>query len=186
MTIDRQPIESSSSRIARPSAAPSAGSVPAPISSIITSDFSVAFERISETRLTCELKVESDCSSDCSSPISTSTSSKTGNCDPSCAGICRPDCAMIPIRPTVFRATVLPPVFGPVTTRICDRNPRCTSIGTTFRGSGAGPSSGLGFFASSRKRFSRIGCRAPRRTIWPCSLKSGGVMRKSRLYLPRA
>ena len=32
------------------------------------------------------------------------------------AGMCRPHCAIIESNPTVLRATVLPPVFGPVMT----------------------------------------------------------------------
>ena len=90
----------------------------------------------------CEENVESDCSRLCSSPMSASTSSKTGSCDPWCAGMCRPDCAMIASSPTVFRATVFPPVFGPVTTRIWNRRPRWTSIGMTVLGSSSGVVSG--------------------------------------------
>ena len=65
--------------------------------------------------------------------MSASTSSKIGNCEPSPAGTCKPDWAMMASRPTVFKATVLPPVLGPVTTRIRNRTPRFRSIGTTVR-----------------------------------------------------
>ena len=102
VTIERQPMRPSSSRIARPSAAPSVGSVPAPSSSSSTSDCEVALARISLIRRTCDENVESDCSRLCSSPMSASTSSKIGNCEPSPAGTCRPDWAMIASRPTVF------------------------------------------------------------------------------------
>src|SRR5208282_3701551 len=133
VTIDRQPTLSSSSRMARPSAAPSAGSVPAPSSSSKTSECCVASPRSCEIRRTCDENVESDCSRLCSSPISASTWSKTGSCEPSAAGTCRPLCAMIASKPTVLSATVFPPVFGPVTTMIWNCTPRWTSIGTTER-----------------------------------------------------
>ena len=73
--------------------------------------------------------------------MSASTSSKIGNCEPSPAGTCKPDWAIKASRPTVFKATVLPPVLGPVTTRIRNRTPRLRSIGTTVR-SGAGSATG--------------------------------------------
>ena len=73
--------------------------------------------------------------------MSASTSSKIGNCEPSPAGTCSPDWAMMASRPTVLSATVLPPVFGPVTTRIRKRTPRLRSIGTTVR-SGTGFATG--------------------------------------------
>ena len=82
VTIARQPIESSSSRIARPSAPPSAGSVPAPISSSMTRECSVAVATIFEIRRMWLEKVERDCSRLCSSPMSERTSSKIGSCDP--------------------------------------------------------------------------------------------------------
>ena len=44
----------------------------------------------------------------------------------------RPDCPMRVSRPTVFRETVLPPVFGPVITSRSNSSPRRISIGTTF------------------------------------------------------
>ena len=136
VTIARQPMLSSSSRIARPSAAPSAGSVPAPSSSSRTSDCSVALredlrdpadvrregrERLLEALLVADVGehvVE----------------------DRQLRPLVRPGCAArtgpsSPAGPTVLRATVLPPVFGPVTTRIWNWKPRWTSIGTTVRGS---------------------------------------------------
>src|SRR5262249_62158373 len=61
--------------------------------------------------------------------------------EPWCAGTCRPDCAIIASRPTVFSATVFPPVFGPVMIKVWNRSPRWTSIGTTVRG---GTAEGVG------------------------------------------
>ena len=61
----------------------------------------------------CELNVDSDCSIDCSSPMSAKTASKTGRRESASAGTGSPACAISASRPTVFSATVLPPVFGP-------------------------------------------------------------------------
>ena len=55
------------------------------------------------------------CSMLCSSPMSAKTSSNTASSDPSDAGMCRPALAQQGKDPTVFRETVLPPVFGPET-----------------------------------------------------------------------
>ena len=81
------------------------------------------------------------------------------------AGMCSPDWAMTASRPTVLKATVLPPVFGPVTTSIWNRSPRCTSIGTTVRASAgfAGdPASAPGLGSAARSDIRRRGFRLPR------------------------
>ena len=54
---------------------------------------------------------------DCSSPMSAKSDRNTGSRDPSAAGMRSPACAIIASSPAVFSATVLPPVFGPVTSR---------------------------------------------------------------------
>ena len=58
-------------------------------------------------------KVDRLISIDCSSPMSASTSSKTGSAA-SRAGGRSPDWCSSAARPSVFSATVLPPVFGPL------------------------------------------------------------------------
>ena len=60
--------------------------------------------------------VDSDCAIDCSSPMSANTSRKMGRRLPGAAGMCSPAWCMSASRPSVRRVTVLPPVFGPVTT----------------------------------------------------------------------
>ena len=64
----------------------------------------------------CAEKVERFAEMDCSSPISASTRSKSGS-SADCAVTGIPDCAANTTRPTVFSATVFPPVFGPLITR---------------------------------------------------------------------
>jgi len=73
-----------------------------------------------------------DCSIDCSSPISANTLLKTLVSELLSAGICKPDWAINTNKPTVFNATVLPPVLGPVITRIPNFSPSLTLIGTAF------------------------------------------------------
>ena len=58
---------------------------------------------------------------DCSSPMSAKIDRNTGSRDPSAAGIRRPACAISASRPAVLSATVLPPVFGPVTSSTVGR-----------------------------------------------------------------
>ena len=76
----------------------------------------------------CAENVERLISIDCSSPTSASTWSNTGNVASSAGGR-RPDWCSSAARPSVFSATVLPPVFGPLTTST-RRSPRSRSIGT--------------------------------------------------------
>ena len=75
----------------------------------------------------CELNVDSDCSIDCSSPMSANTASKTGRRLSLSAGTGIPACAISASRPTVLRATVLPPVFGPVISSTVNASPDDTS-----------------------------------------------------------
>ena len=66
----------------------------------------------------CEEKVERLCSMLCSSPMSAKTCSKTESLRAFVRGDRQPACAISVSRPVVFSETVLPPVFGPVTTRM--------------------------------------------------------------------
>ena len=120
------------------SAAPSVGSVPAQSSSKSTRERSLTCSKIRMMLTMWEEKVLSDCSILCSSPMSANTSSKIPSSERSDAGICRPDCPISVSRPTVFKETVLPPVFGPVTISRRKSSPSRTSIGTTFFGSSNG------------------------------------------------
>ena len=100
-------------RIAIARAAPSVGSVPAPISSKSTRQFSSASLRILTVLVMCDENVLKLCSILCSSPISASR-----------AGMNKPDCAISVRSPTVFKETVLPPVLGPVMIRSLKSVPR--------------------------------------------------------------
>ena len=120
------------------SAAPSVGSVPAHNSSNSTRERSPAWLKIRIMLVIWEEKVLSDCSMLCSSPISAKTSSKIPSSERSEAGIWSPACPIKVKSPTVFKETVLPPVFGPVTMSSWKSSPRRTLIGTTFFGSSNG------------------------------------------------
>ena len=48
---------------------------------------------------------------------------KDGAMAPSATGTSRPDCTITVMRPTVFRAEVLPPVLGPVMIKVLYRSP---------------------------------------------------------------
>ena len=61
-------------------------------------------------------KVDSDWAIDCSSPMSANTSRQIGSRLPGAAGTCSPAWCIRLSRPRVRSVTVLPPVFGPVTT----------------------------------------------------------------------
>ena len=65
-----------------------------------------------------EEKVDRDWAMDCSSPMSASTRWQTRTVLPSPTGIWSPHWAMRVSRPMVFKVTVLPPVLGPVITRV--------------------------------------------------------------------
>ena len=119
-------------RIAWASAAPSVGSVPAPSSSKSTRSWGVT-SCMMLTMFTMWLeKVDRLCSMDCSSPMSAKTCSNTASSVPMSAGTCRPAWAMRVNRPTVLRVTVLPPVLGPVMTRVVKSRPIHRLVGTTF------------------------------------------------------
>ena len=115
------------------SAAPSTGSVPAPSSSMSTSERSSAESSMPTIFFIWLEKVERDCSMLCSSPISANTLSNTANSVPTFAGTNMPDCAIRVKRPIVFSVTVLPPVFGPVMMSVVKSEPRRTSIGTILK-----------------------------------------------------
>ena len=66
--------------------------------------------------VTCEENVERLCSMLCSSPMSAKIRWKIASSEPSPAGTWSPAWAIRLSSPTVFSATVLPPVFGPVMT----------------------------------------------------------------------
>ncbi len=122
----------SQSRIAIPSAAPSSGSVPAPSSSSRTRESDPTLSSISVTCFTWALKVDRLCSMLCSSPISAKSSPITPRTDPSAAGIGNPIHPRIAHTPAVLRATVLPPVLGPVITSILYLSPHPMSMGTAL------------------------------------------------------
>ncbi len=113
-------------------AAPSTGSVPAPSSSRSTRLFSSAAFNMLMIFVMWAEKVDRLCSMLCSSPISARIWSKTDTSLPSPAGIISPHMAISDKSPTVFRATVLPPVLGPVMIRVSKLFPRLISVGTTF------------------------------------------------------
>ncbi len=117
--------------IARASAEPSCGSVPAPTSSSKTRLSDETWSSIEMMLLMCDENVDRLCSILCSSPISTKTDGKTLTTDESSAGMNSPVCAIIVSNPTVLSATVLPPVFGPVMSSTRYRSPISISIGTT-------------------------------------------------------
>ena len=113
------------------SAEPSVGSVPAPSSSSRTSVSGPARATIRMIERRWPRNVDSDWATDCSSPMSAKTSPNTGRRVPASAGTCSPDWCIRLSRPRVRRATVLPPVFGPVMTSAVYSSPRRMSIGTT-------------------------------------------------------
>ena len=127
--------------IAIASAPPSSGSVPAPASSSRTSAGSSSALSIATMFAMWPENVLRLAAMDCSSPMSAKTVRNTGICEPSAAGISNPACAMSDSSPAVLSATVLPPVFGPVTTSTRTGGIRRTSTGTTaasgFRASGS-------------------------------------------------
>ena len=73
---------------------------------------------------------------DCSSPMSAKSDRKTGSRDPSAAGMRSPACAINASSPAVFSATVLPPVFGPVMSRIVAGGMTLIVTGTGLLSSG--------------------------------------------------
>ena len=81
----------------------------------------------------------------CSSPMSASTVPNTESSLLSLAGIIRPHIAIRVRSPSVFKDTVLPPVFGPVITSVSNAIPSSISVGTTFCGSISGWRASLSF-----------------------------------------
>ena len=86
----------------------------------------------------CAEKVDKLCSMLCSSPMSANTEEKMLTALRSSQGICRPHCVIRQRRPSVFKLTVLPPVFGPVMTSVSKLRPSSMSMGTAFAGSSSG------------------------------------------------
>ena len=127
-------------------AAPSVGSVPAPSSSKRMRDASSHSDIMLTILLIWAEKVERFCSMLCSSPISARIWLNTGRLLPSSAGICNPHWFMAASRPMVFMDTVLPPVLGPVITRVSKLSPSSRLMGTALL-------------------WSSKGCRARRRTM---------------------
>ena len=108
---------------------PSAGSVPDPSSSRSTRLSGPAFFKISSTFVIWAENVDRFSERFCPSPISHSTRlfiQRTA----SSHGTWSPHCAIIQNSPTVFIATVLPPVFGPVITTPFPRSPSSKLKGT--------------------------------------------------------
>ena len=65
--------------------------------------------------------------------MSAKTRWNTGSTLPSAAGMCSPHCAISASRPTVFSATVLPPVLGPLITSTGLPKPTVMLTGTGSR-----------------------------------------------------
>ena len=86
----------------------------------------------------CAEKVERLCSMLCSSPMSARMPVNTLTALRSPAGMCSPHCAIRQSRPSVLRLTVLPPVLGPVMTRVSKLRPTSMSMGTALAGSSSG------------------------------------------------
>ena len=117
-------------------AAPSVGSVPAPSSSNSTRSRGLTSCIISTMFVIWPEKVLRLCSMLCSSPMSANTCSNTASSVPRSAGTWSPAWAISVNSPTVFRVTVLPPVFGPVMIRVLiPPSPIQMLEGTTFSGS---------------------------------------------------
>jgi hypothetical protein len=77
------------------------------------------------------LKVESEASSDCSSPMSAKTSSKHGSRVSGPTGAGMPLCTMSAQSASALSSTVLPPVFGPETSRVRSSGAIASVNGTT-------------------------------------------------------
>ena len=155
VTTTVAPRSAISSSTAWASAAPSSGAVPTATSSSSTSTPGFALAVNSRRWSTCAEKVERLCSRLWSSPTSVSTAPKSGSCDPSWAGMWRPARAISESSPQILSATVLPPAFGPETTRVWPK-PSSTSFGT-----------------QGRSPRTMSGWRARRRSIGPASVRSG-------------
>ena len=121
------------SAVARASAAPWSGLVPAISSSSSTSaePATEAF-KISATFARCPENVDRSPSTDCRSPMSARTASKKPIRLPGAAATSSPARAISAASPTVFMSTVLPPAFGPLTIRTAAAAPpSATSLATT-------------------------------------------------------
>ena len=117
--------------MARARAAPSAGSVPVPISSMRTSEWASAPRTISARLARWAEKVDRLWAMDCSSPMSAKKAVKTGITVPGPTGGTTPHWASAATSPVAFRKTLLPPVLGPETTRARSPSHTSRSKGTT-------------------------------------------------------
>ena len=167
-----EPRDTKSSSIDRARAAPSAGSVPVPISSMSTNDNSSARATISRRFTRWAEKVERLWAIDCSSPMSAKKEWKTGSRVPCPTGGIIPDCANADISPMPFKRTLLPPVLGPETTS-------ARSSGAIFRSNGT---TGLSPDSSTS------GCRPSRisNPLSPSCDSSGATPPHERAILARA
>ena len=98
----------------------------------MTKERGVTLSSICVTCVMCALKVERLCSMLCSSPMSAKSSPMSPSTEPSPAGTGKPSQPKYMQTPAVLSATVLPPVFGPVMTRMRNLSPHLMSIGTDF------------------------------------------------------
>ena len=90
------------------------------------------------TFLMCDEKVERLSSMDCASPMSQNTCEKTESTVPSAAGTNSPHAAIRQNNPHILRVTVLPPVFGPETSRKRQVLPSESETGTAVLRSSSG------------------------------------------------
>ena len=115
----------------------------------------------------CDEKVERLCSMLCSSPMSQYIPSYTDSSLSSAHGTKKPLAAITDVKPTSLRVTVLPPVLGPVISKMSKSLPSLTSIGTTLDGS-------------------MSACLPRLMSVTPLSLSFGSVERVARAYLASA
>ena len=120
-----------------------------PISSSSTSERPSASRERRSRFVMCAEKVESAASIDCASPMSARNAVNTGKLA-LVAGTGIPACAIIASSAVVLRATVLPPVFGPLMISW-----RSFEVSSKTRGTACPP--------LARRRFSSSGWRAPSR-----------------------
>ena len=168
--------------MAAPSAPPSAGAVPAPTSSSKTSDGNPRWRSIATILAMCPENVDRLVVIDWSSPMSAKMLRQTGTDASGPAGMWRPAWAIATRRPAVLRATVFPPVLGPVKIRVLIGGLRWMSTGT---GSEMPSASGA---ASKRARTALMsrGWRAFGSSRWGSVVSRGSLPAIRREKLARA
>ena len=116
-------------------AVPSEGSVPAPTSSkrtrVVPGEEAIA-SSIRLIRRICPLNVDKFCCKDCSSPISAKIFLHHGNLGEPVHGKSKPAFAIKTAKPILFKATVLPPVLGPVIATTFKLAETSKLVGTTL------------------------------------------------------